>query len=114
MGMQLNILYGWVGVQFIAPLFIGVFPLILFVYYERFLATFSVVPFKLFKLRTFTCAVIVNVFFNYSSGISLYYFNPYTQVTSEMTSRMAMILQMGTTGYYIGLFFGGWAIQYSK
>ncbi|KAI7822436.1 hypothetical protein BX661DRAFT_187395 [Kickxella alabastrina] len=114
LGMELNIMYGWGSVQFIAPLCIGALVLTIFVYYERFVAKFPLVPFRLFKSRTFTCAIIANIFFNYSSKISLYYFNPYTQVTSEVSSRTAMFLQLGATGFYIGMFLGGLAMQYSK
>ncbi|KAJ1643076.1 hypothetical protein LPJ64_005117 [Coemansia asiatica] len=114
LGMQLNITYGWNSGRVIAPLCIGVVALVFFGYYEKRLATFPVLPFRLFKIRTFSCAIISAIFFYYTSNVSLYYFNPYIQVTREVTSRTAMLLQLGSTGYYVGLFIGGWAMQFSK
>ncbi|KAJ2719227.1 hypothetical protein GGI07_005336 [Coemansia sp. Benny D115] len=114
LGMQLNATYGWGSGRVIAPLCIGVVALLFFGYYEKRLATFPVVPFRLFKIRTFSCAIIAAIFFYFTSNVSLFYFNPFIQVTREASSRTAMLLQLGSTGYYVGLFFGGWAIQFSK
>ncbi|KAJ1830052.1 hypothetical protein LPJ63_005174 [Coemansia sp. RSA 2711] len=114
LGMQLNTTYGWGSARVIAPLVIGVVALLFFVYYECKLATFPVVPFRLFKNRTFTCAIVAAIFFYFTSNVSLFYFNPYIQVTREASARTAMLLQLGTTGYYVGLFLGGWAMQFSK
>ncbi|KAI9475339.1 major facilitator superfamily domain-containing protein [Coemansia mojavensis] len=114
LGMQLNTTYGWGSGRVIAPLAIGVVALAFFVYYEYKLATFPVVPFRLFKIRTFACAIIAATFFYFTSNVSLFYFNPYIQVTREASARTAMLLQLGSTGYYVGLFIGGWAMQFSK
>ncbi|KAJ1900930.1 hypothetical protein LPJ66_001138 [Kickxella alabastrina] len=114
LGMQLNIIHGWGSARVIAPLCIGVVALGFFIYYERCLATFPVLPFRLFRTRTFSCAILAAIFFYYTSNVSLFYFNPFIQVTREVSSRTAMLLQLGTTGYYVGLFFGGWAMQFSK
>ncbi|KAJ2385396.1 hypothetical protein GGI05_004713, partial [Coemansia sp. RSA 2603] len=80
----------------------------------RRLAPFPVVPLNLFKNRTFTCAILAATFFYYTSNVSLYYFNPFIQVTREVSARTAMLLQLGSTGYYVGLFAGGWAMQFSR
>ncbi|KAJ2014391.1 hypothetical protein GGI06_003564, partial [Coemansia sp. S85] len=114
LGIQLNITYGWGSGHVIAPLVIGVVSLVVFVYYEKCVAVFPVVPFRLFKSRTFTCSILAANFFYFTSNVSLFYFNPFIQVTREVSSRTAMLLQLGTTGYYVGLFFGGWAMQFSK
>ncbi|KAJ2685196.1 hypothetical protein IWW39_004428 [Coemansia spiralis] len=114
LGIQLNITYGWGSGHVIAPLVIGVVSLAVFVYYEKCVAVFPVVPFRLFKSRTFTCSILAANFFYFTSNVSLFYFNPFIQVTREVSSRTAMLLQLGTTGYYVGLFFGGWAMQFSK
>ncbi|KAJ1838844.1 hypothetical protein LPJ73_006950, partial [Coemansia sp. RSA 2703] len=114
LGMQLNITYGWGSARVIAPLCIGVVALAFFAYYERRLAPFPVVPQHLFKNRTFTCAILAATFFYYTSNVSLYYFNPFIQVTREVSARTAMLLQLGSTGYYVGLFAGGWAMQFSR
>ncbi|KAJ2488346.1 hypothetical protein IWW37_004889 [Coemansia sp. RSA 2050] len=114
LGIQLNITYGWGSGHVIAPLVIGVVALAVFVYYEKCIAAFPVVPFRLFKSRTFTCSILAANFFYFTSNVSLFYFNPFIQVTREVSSRTAMLLQLGTTGYYVGLFFGGWAMQFSK
>ncbi|KAJ1719560.1 hypothetical protein LPJ53_005701 [Coemansia erecta] len=114
LGMQLNITYGWGSARVLAPLCIGVVALVFFVFYERRLAPFPVVPFHLFRIRTFTCAILAAIFFYYTSNVSLYYFNPFIQVTREVSARTAMLLQLGSTGYYVGLFFGGWAMQFSR
>ncbi|KAI9500849.1 major facilitator superfamily domain-containing protein [Coemansia spiralis] len=114
LGMQLNITYGWGSGRVIAPLCIGVVTLAVFVYYECKLARYPVVPFRLFKSRTFTCAIVAAIFFYYTSNVSLYFFSPYIQVTREVSARTAMLLQLGSTGYYVGLFIGGWAMQWSK
>ncbi|KAJ2159063.1 hypothetical protein GGF46_003300 [Coemansia sp. RSA 552] len=114
LGMQLNTKYGWASAQVIAPLFIGVGGLALFVYYEHRIATYPVVPFRLFKVRTFTCAILTSTFFFFTLNVSLFFFNPYVQVTQEVSARTAMLLQLGTVGFYIGLFAGGWAMQISQ
>ncbi|KAJ2541994.1 hypothetical protein EV175_006097 [Coemansia sp. RSA 1933] len=114
LGMQLNITYGWGSTRVIAPLCIGVGALAVFVYYECYMARYPVVPFRLFKSRTFTCAIVAATFFYFTSNVSLYYFSPFIQVTREVSARTAMLLQLGTTGYYVGLFLGGWAMQFSK
>ncbi|KAJ2654486.1 hypothetical protein IW148_006357 [Coemansia sp. RSA 1199] len=114
LGMQLNTTYGWGSARVIAPLVIGVVALVFFVYYEYKLAWFPVVPFRLFKIRTFTCAILAATFFYFTSNVTLFYFNPFIQVTREASARTAMLLQLGSTGYYVGLFLGGWAIQFSK
>ncbi|KAJ2813249.1 hypothetical protein H4S07_000832 [Coemansia furcata] len=114
LGMQLNTTYGWGSARVIAPLVIGVVALVAFVFYEKRVAVFPVVPFRLFKSRTFTCSILAANFFYFTSNVSLFYFNPFIQVTREVSSRTAMLLQLGTTGYYVGLFFGGWAMQFSK
>ncbi|KAJ2008313.1 hypothetical protein H4R26_000255 [Coemansia thaxteri] len=114
LGMQLNTTYGWGSARVIVPLVIGVLALSFFVYYEKRLATFPVVPFRLFKSRTFTCSILAATFFYFTSNVALFFFNPFIQVTREASPRTAMLLQLGATGYYVGLFFGGWAMQYSK
>ncbi|KAJ1669322.1 hypothetical protein GGF38_002347, partial [Coemansia sp. RSA 25] len=114
LGMQLNTTYGWGSAHVVVPLAIGVVSLIGFVFYEKRLAAFPVVPFRLFKSRTFTCSILAATFFYFTSNVSLFYFNPFIQVTREVSSRTAMLLQLGSTGYYVGLFLGGWAMQYSK
>ncbi|KAJ2460858.1 hypothetical protein GGF42_000572 [Coemansia sp. RSA 2424] len=114
LGMQLNTTYGWGSAHVVVPLVIGVVSLIGFVFYEKRLAAFPVVPFRLFKSRTFTCSILAATFFYFTSNVSLFYFNPFIQVTREVSSRTAMLLQLGSTGYYVGLFLGGWAMQYSK
>ncbi|KAJ2869205.1 hypothetical protein GGI22_000396 [Coemansia erecta] len=114
LGMQLNIAYGWGSARVIAPLCIGVVALAFFVYYECYIAEFPVVPFRLFKARTFTSAIVAATFFYFTSNVSLFYFSPFIQVTREVSAHTAMLLQLGTTGYYVGLFVGGWAMQFSK
>ncbi|KAJ2155941.1 hypothetical protein GGF46_005513 [Coemansia sp. RSA 552] len=114
LGMQLNTTYGWGSGRVIAPLVIGVVALLFFVYYEYRLATYPVVPFRLFKIRTFTCAIVAETFLYFTSNVTLFYFNAYIQVTREVSSRTAMLLQLGTTGYNVGLILGGWAMQYTK
>ncbi|PIA13509.1 MFS general substrate transporter [Coemansia reversa NRRL 1564] len=114
LGMQYNITYGWSSARIIAPLVIGVCALLFFVYYEYKLATYPVVPFRLFKIRTFTCAILAATCFYFTNNVSLFYFNPYIQVTRETSSRTAMLLQLGTVGYNVGMFFGGWAMQFSR
>ncbi|KAJ2079587.1 hypothetical protein H4R24_003682 [Coemansia sp. RSA 988] len=114
LGMQNNITYGWGSAQVIAPLVIGVVALIFFVFYEYKLATYPVVPFRLFRIRTFTCAILAATLFYFTNNVSLFYFNPYIQVTRETTSRTAMLLQLGTVGYNVGMFLGGWAMQFSR
>ncbi|KAJ2474794.1 hypothetical protein IWW56_005712, partial [Coemansia sp. RSA 2131] len=78
------------------------------------LAWFPVVPFRLFKIRTFTCAILAATFFYFTNNVTLFYFNTFIQVTREASARTAMLLQLGSTGYYVGMFLGGWAIQFSK
>ncbi|ORX65902.1 MFS general substrate transporter [Linderina pennispora] len=114
LGMQLNTTYGWGSARVIAPLVIGVAALVLFAFYERLWAQFPVVPFHLFKHRTFTGAILAGIFFYVTSNVSLFFFNPFIQVTREVSSRTAMLLQLSTTGYYVGLFLGGWAMQWSR
>ncbi|KAI8319000.1 MFS general substrate transporter [Martensiomyces pterosporus] len=114
LGMQLNATYGWGSARVISPLVIGVATLGFFVYYERRVARFPVVPFRLFKIPTFAAAILAGTFFYFTSNVSLFYFNPFIQVTREVSSRTAMFLQLGITGYYAGLFLGGWAMQFSK
>ncbi|KAJ1954226.1 hypothetical protein EC988_002550 [Linderina pennispora] len=114
LGMQLNTTYGWGSARVIAPLAIGVAALVLFVFYERLWAQFPVVPFHLFKHRTFTGAILAGIFFYFTSNVSLFFFIPFIQVTREVSARTAMLLQLGTTGYYVGLFLGGWAMQWSR
>ncbi|KAJ2081158.1 hypothetical protein H4R24_002541 [Coemansia sp. RSA 988] len=43
-------------------------------------------------------------------------FNAMTRagVTRDVSAHTAMLLQLGTVGYNIGLLFGGWAMQFSK
>ncbi|KAJ2355161.1 hypothetical protein GGF43_002853 [Coemansia sp. RSA 2618] len=114
LGMQLNTTYGWGSARVIAPLVIGVVALLFFVYYEYRLAWFPVVPFRLFKIRTFTCAMLAATFFYFTNNVTLFYFNPFIQVSREVSAHTAMLLQLGSTGYYVGMFLGGWAMQFSK
>ncbi|KAJ1951126.1 ferrioxamine B transporter, partial [Linderina macrospora] len=114
LGMQLNTTYGWGSARVIAPLVIGVVALVFMVFYERLWARFPVIPFHLFKHRTFTGAILAGTFFYFTSNVSLFFFNPFIQVTREVSSHTAMLLQLGTTGYYVGLFLGGWAMQWSR
>ncbi|KAJ2710298.1 hypothetical protein H4R19_003814 [Coemansia spiralis] len=114
LGMQLNTTFGWASGRVIAPLVIGVVALLFFVYYEHRLATFPVVPFRLLKIRTFSCAIVAAIFFYFTSNVSLFYFNAFIQVTREVSARTAMLMQLGSVGYYVGLFLGGWAMQLSK
>ncbi|KAJ1729190.1 hypothetical protein LPJ72_005102 [Coemansia sp. Benny D160-2] len=114
LGMQLNITYGWGSARVIAPLCIGVVSLAFSVYYEARIARYPVIPFRLFKSRTFASAIVAATFFYFTSNVSLFYFSPFIQVTREVSARTAMLLQLGTTGYYVGMFLGGWAMQFSK
>ncbi|KAJ2780563.1 hypothetical protein H4R18_003392, partial [Coemansia javaensis] len=114
LGMQLNTTYGWGSARVLAPLILGVAALAFFVYYECRLATFPVVPFRLLRTRTFTCAIVAAIFFYFTLNASLFYFNAFIQVTREVSARTAMLMQPGFVGYYVGLILGGWAMQFSK
>ncbi|KAJ1746567.1 hypothetical protein LPJ58_005680, partial [Coemansia sp. RSA 1591] len=114
LGLQLNNTYGWGSVQLITPLVVGVLTLAAFVYYELRLATHPVVHIRLLKVRTFACAIMTAMLFFFAFNVSLFFFTPYIQVTRDVSARTAMLLQQGTTGYYIGLFIGGWAMQVTK
>ncbi|PIA13300.1 MFS general substrate transporter, partial [Coemansia reversa NRRL 1564] len=114
LGMQLNLQYGWNSAQVIAPLVIGLITLSLFVIYEYKYAAYPVIAFPLLKNKTFACAISAATLFFFTTNVSLFYFNPFIQVTRDVSAHTAMLLQLGTVGYNVGLFFGGWAMQYSK
>ncbi|KAJ2805017.1 hypothetical protein H4R20_002267 [Coemansia guatemalensis] len=112
--MQLNLKHGWGSAQVITPLVVGFLTLAVFVLYEYKYAAFPVVAFPLLKNRTFACAIAAATLFFFTTNVSLFYFNPFLQVTRDVSAHTAMLLQLGTVGYNIGLFFGGWAMQFSK
>ncbi|KAJ2309830.1 hypothetical protein IWW54_003519 [Coemansia sp. RSA 2705] len=114
LGLQLNSTYGWSSAQVIAPIVSGLLTLVAFIYYELRLARYPIVTFRLLKTRTFACAIMTALLIFFSFNVSLFFFTPYIQVTRDTSARTAMLLQQGTTGFHIGLFAGGWAMQFSK
>ncbi|KAJ2845433.1 hypothetical protein IWW36_004783 [Coemansia brasiliensis] len=114
LGLQLNSKYGWKSAAVIAPIVSGSVVLCMFIIYELYKAPFPVVPLRLLKVRTFACAILAALLFFFTFNVSLFFFTPFIQVTRNVSAQTAMWLQQGTTGYYIGLFAGGWAMQKSK
>ncbi|KAJ1896943.1 hypothetical protein LPJ66_003682 [Kickxella alabastrina] len=92
LGMQLNIIYGWSSPHAIAPLVIGVVALAFFVYYESHLDMPPIVPFKLFKSRTFFFSIAIGALFYFTLNAASLFCNPFIQVTRKVPARTAMLL----------------------
>ncbi|ORX95450.1 major facilitator superfamily MFS-1, partial [Basidiobolus meristosporus CBS 931.73] len=114
LGLSYNIVYGWSDRRVLGPLVSGVLVLGFFCLYEHKLARCPVVPFRLFKNRTFSAAMGAGTMFYFTSNVSLFFFNAFIQVTRDTDARTAQLLQLGSVVYYIGAILGGWAMQKSK
>ncbi|KAI8323075.1 MFS general substrate transporter [Martensiomyces pterosporus] len=112
--LQHNMVGGWLSTQTLAPLVLGGLSLAYFVYHEQHMAANPVVPFRIFKVCTFTCAILASTLFYFTANVALYYFSAFIQVTREVPAQTAMFLQLGSTVYQVGVMLGGWAMQKSR
>ncbi|KAK9693593.1 hypothetical protein K7432_013855 [Basidiobolus ranarum] len=114
LGLSYNTIYGWGDGRVLGPLISGIIVILLFIIYEHKYARYPVVPFRLFKNKTFSAAMAAGVMFYFTSNVSLFFFNAFIQVTRDTDARTAQLLQLGYVVYYIGVILGGWAMQKSK
>ncbi|KAJ7151678.1 Mfs1.2 [Mycena filopes] len=104
--------YAWTSIHVLAPLLLGLAGFLLFIIYERKIATHPITPFSLFTNRT-TCAGYIQTFLVHLISLAaIYYLPAYYQACKAASAKQSGIYTLGLSlSLGPSVAFGSWSVS---